>query len=98
MSDDLASFVKRNQKFLKLGDGETFTGAYMGFVIGFDPRNPEKEKVTYKFRPDDSEKNVFMSSGSVSLAQRMSKIAIGEVIQLTRHGMGTETSYEINPT
>lgn len=96
MDNSLDSFVKRNQKFLKLTDEESIKVIYRGFLLSADPRNPEKEKVTYKLQPVGGEKVLFMSSASVSLARRMAHISEGEMIVLTRHGEGTATSYEVN--
>lgn len=93
----LSAFVQRNKKFLKLGDEESITVTYMGFVVGVNPQDPEKEKVTYKLKPDGYDKPLFLSSASTSLAERMAKLSIGEVIQLTRHGLEKATTYEINP-
>ncbi len=97
MENSLDDFIKRNSKFLKLGDEETVTVTYLGFVIGVDPKNPDKEKVTYKFKREGFENPVFLSSASTNFANRMNKIGKGEVIQLTRHGLDTATTYEINP-
>lgn len=97
MDNDLNSFIKRNSKFLKLGDEESVTVTYLGFVIGVDPKNPEKEKVTYRFKREGYDNPVFLSSASTNFAARMAKISKGETIQLTRHGLETATTYEINP-
>jgi hypothetical protein len=93
--NELDSFVKRNQKFLKLLDNESFTGTYMGFVIGVDPNNPDKEKVTYKFLPQGLDNPVYLASASVSFAKKMSTIAKSTDVKITRHGIEKNTTYEI---
>ena len=95
MVGDLNSFIKRHSKFLKLADGETITVVYMGYVVGADPRNPDVEKVTYKLKPMDYENALFLGSSSVKLARQLKDISVGETIQLTRTGLGKETSYEV---
>lgn len=97
MENSLDGFIKRNKKFLKLGDEESMVVTYMGFTIVADPRDPDIEKVMYKFKPEGYDRPLFMSSSSTSFAERIKKLSIGEVIRLTRHGLEKATSYEINP-
>lgn len=96
MANDLNSYIERNQKFLKLADGESKILIYAGFATSFDPKNPEKEKVTYKFKTADSDKLKFLTSASIVLAQKMNKVSEGETIKLTRHGIETKTSYDVD--
>lgn len=95
MAKSLDQFVKGNRKFLKIAEGETFTGTYLGYVIGPNRFDPEKEIVSYKLQPKDSDKPVVWNNGSTAVAVQMAKISQGEEIQITREGEGLKTKYTI---
>jgi hypothetical protein len=90
----LNQFVKDNSKFLRLADGESFEGAYVGYKIATNSYDPEKEMVVYKLRYEDG-KEVFWQTASCAVAKLFSKFKGGEKIVITRHGELTNTKYEI---
>ena len=94
MNETLTKFVKDNSKFLRLSDGETFTGTYVACKVTQSTYDPEKETVVYKLRYDDG-KDVYWQTGSCAVAKLFSKFKGGEKISITRHGELTKTKYEI---
>ncbi len=93
---DLNQFVKDNQKFLKLGDGDTFVGKFLSYSVGINRFDPEKEIVNYKFQYKDDEKTVFWGTGRMDVAMSFSKIKPGTMIKITRTGSDkNNTSYKI---
>lgn len=93
---DLKSFVKDNMKFLKIQAGETFTGVYLGYVIGPNRFDTEKEIVSYKFKYTDSEKTIVWNNGSTKVANQMAGFSQGETLEIKRSGSGpSDTKYEI---
>lgn len=96
MSDKtLSQFVKDNSKFLRLADGESFDGSYVGYKITTNNFDPDKEMVVYKLRYADDGKEVFWQTASCAVARLFSKFKGGEKIIITRHGALTKTKYEI---
>lgn len=96
MPKDLKTFVKDNQKFLKIKSGETFVGVYLGFAVGPNRFDPDKESVSYKFKYTDSEKTIIWNNGSTKVADMMAQFSQGETLQISRTGSGTnDTKYEI---
>jgi hypothetical protein len=93
-SKTLTQFVKDNSKFLRLSDGESFTGSYVGYKISANSYDPEKEIVVYKLKFEDG-KEVFWQTASCAVAKLFSKFKGGEKVVITRHGDGTQTKYEI---
>ncbi|HYF34339.1 MAG TPA: hypothetical protein VD994_03525 [Prosthecobacter sp.] len=97
MPKDLKTFVKDNQKFLKIKSGETFVGVYVNYVVGpnrFDPDG--KETVSYKFKYLDSEKTIIWNNASTKVADTMAQFSPGETLQISRTGSGpSDTKYEI---
>lgn len=94
---DLSSFIKNNQKFFKLGDGESFVGKYMGYSIGINRFDPDKEIANYKLIPDDSEKAIFWGCGRIDVAMEFNKIKPGTMVKITRTGSDkSNTSYKIS--
>jgi len=93
---DLNGFIKNNQKFFKLQDGETFVGKYMGYSIGINRFDPEKEVANYKLLPADSDKAIFWGCGRVDVAMEFNKIKPGTMISIKRTGSDkNNTSYKI---
>lgn len=83
---------------MKLQNGESFTGVYLGYAVGPNRFDPDKESVTYKFRYEDSEKNVYWNCGRTDVALMISKIKPGKMIRITRKGTDMkDTSYTIAP-
>lgn len=95
---DLSQFVKDNQKFLKLGDGDSFLGKYINYSIGINRFDPEKETVNYKLQYKDDDKTVFWNCGRMDVAQAFAKIKPGSLVRITRTGSEkNNTSYKIVP-
>lgn len=95
---DLNQFAKDNQKFLKLGDGESFRGFFVGYTIGISRFDPEKEVVNYKLKYEDGEKTIFWGSSRSDVASIFAKIKPGTLIKITRAGSDkSNTSYKITP-
>ena len=93
---NLTDFIKDNQKFFKLGDGESWTGTYLGYSIGINRFDPEKEVANYKLKPADSEKAVFWGTGRMDVAMAFSKMKPGAIVKITRTGSEkSNTSYKI---
>lgn len=93
---DLSSFIKNNQKYFKLQDGESFVGTYMGYSIGINRFDPEKEIANYKLKPTDSEKAIFWGCGRVDVAMEFNKIKPGTLVKISRTGTDkANTSYKI---
>lgn len=94
---DLNQFAKDNQKFLKLMDGESFVGNYLGYTIGISRFDPEKEVVNYKLRYQNSEKTIFWSSSRSDVAMMFAKFKPGTLIRITRYGTDkNNTTYKIS--
>ena len=95
MSKSLNEFVKDNSKFLKIDDGETFEGNYLGYKVATSQYDPDKEVVIYQLEFPDGKK-VFWQTGSTAVARVISNFKGGEKIKITRHGTGTGTKYDIS--
>lgn len=94
----LEQFAQDNQKYFKLGDGESFIGSYLGYSYGLSTFDPDKEIAIYKLRRKDSERNIFWQQGSAKIALAFSKLKPGSGVKITRTGSKKEnTSYTIEP-
>lgn len=94
MSKTLNDYVRDNSKFLRLANGESFKGSFVGYKVTTNTFDPEKEIVVYKLKYDDG-KEVFWQTASTAVARAFSKLKGGEVIQITRHGEGNATKWDI---
>ena len=90
----LNDFVKENSKFLKLGDGETFSGTYVSYKVTASKFDPDKETVVYKLKHLEGSE-VFFQTASIVVAHTLSAFKGGEAVTITRKGVGSKTSYEI---
>ena len=81
---DLTTWVKENSPYVRLKDGESMTGKYMGFSTVQDTFNPLKEKIRYHIEVDGKMK--FFDSGSSRLALVFDEIEKGKLITLTSEG------------
>lgn len=96
MSESLEDFVKKNSKFLRLNDGEEFTGTYMGFKVVPNSFDPDKDTVLYKLAYEDGQE-ISWQNGSTKVAREISPMEIGTKIIIKRTGEGTKnTKYEIS--
>lgn len=93
---NLEQFIKDNNKFFRLTDGEEWTGQYLGYNIGIDRFNPEKEIANYKLKSDGAEKAIFWGTGRIDVAQFFSKVKPGSRVKITRTGSDkSDTSYDM---
>ena len=90
---ELSSFAKRNSQFISLTDGESIEATYKSFKIGANTYQPDKEVVMYQFETEYGLKT--LRSGACGLARLFDNIQKGSKIRLTRHGMGNQTSYNV---
>lgn len=97
MSQELGEFIKNNSKFLKIQDGEDVTLIYKGYSIIPDRFNPGKETVQYLFLDPMANKTLPWAKSSTKVAAQMAKIEVDTLINITRMGEGTETTYRIKP-
>lgn len=88
----------KNSKFLSLADGETSRAFKTRSVQEVpDQRDPSKTKYLYTLEfelPDGSLTTKFFNSSSNRLLATMADL-MGKKIALQRHGVGTETKYEV---
>jgi len=91
----LQSWAKKNNKFLKLKDGETFKGVLKDAKPRVSSFDREKEVISYAFETPEGIK--YFDNGSPALAEKMSAY-IGKEIILTRRGEGPNTKYEVDIT
>lgn len=91
---DLDSYIKQNMKFLTIEDGESVQLIYKGYSIIPD-RFKGGETISYLFQYPDSEKTISWNKGSSRIAREMKKMAPGDLLQITRNGVGFETKYRI---
>jgi hypothetical protein len=93
---DLSSFIKNNQKFFKLQDGESSICTYLGYSIGINRFDPEKEIANYKLKPLDSDRPIFWGCGRMDVAMAFNKIKPGTTVKISRSGTDkSNTSYKI---
>ena len=88
----LESWAKKNNKFLKLKDGESFKGILKDAKPRVSSFDREKEVISYAFENQEGIK--YFDNGSPALAERLSAF-IGKEVTLTRRGEGTTTKYEV---
>lgn len=84
--------------FLKFSDGPV-EGEFVGITV--EP-NPFKKAPTdpdqilrYTFLIDGKEKSLASGSNRLFSAFRREKVKEGDVIRVTRHGLGRDTDYEV---
>ena len=95
MVKNLNDYVRDNSKFLRLEDGEFFEGVYVAYKVVTSKFDPDKETVVYKLRYDDG-KETYFQTASVAVAKTLGKLKGGEKIIIKRHGIGTNTKYDIS--
>lgn len=91
----LAEWSKKNSKFIKLDDKETFVGKFIGysFMLGKDG----KEVPVYKFKTSEGDEKLLQSTSKalVKAFDDNGTYKVGTVVSITRHGLMAETTYEI---
>ena len=84
----------KNSTFLKLGDGESFTGTLQSAKPVTSRFDREKEVMQYQFELEDGSEKLW-ENGSTRVCEELSDL-IGEILKITRRGEGNETKYEIS--
>ena len=79
-----------------MDDGETIEAVYRGYKIGVNSFDPEKEMAFYKLVvvQDGEEVTKLFKSMSGKAARFFDPLADGQRVKLTRHGKGSETTYD----
>lgn len=95
MSNDLNSFIKKNRKFIKIKDGESYSGIYRGYKIHPSRFDMSKDTVSYMFEDIETGKILPWDSNSGWVAIEMIKYKEGDLLVLTRVGDGTSTKYTV---
>lgn len=92
----LKDYSKKNSKFLKLEDGESFIGTYLGYSMTFNKMSG-KEVPIFKFKDEEGQEK-FLQSQSGFLChffdEDSNESKVGDVIKITRIGTGMNTKYQ----
>ena len=83
---------RKNSKFYKLYDGESFTAKLKDMKAIPSKFDPEKEVIRYTFEEQDGS-NKYWENSNGKLLEQMTAL-IGKVIQVVRSGEGPQTKYE----
>lgn len=83
----------KNSKFIKIADGESYTGILKECKAVPQQRDPEKETYRYSLLGEDGAVK-FLESTSNGLLRKMADV-MGKKIQIVRDGEGPETRYEV---
>ena len=93
----LNEFAKKNSKYIKLKDGESFSGKFLGYKFGEDMNG--NETVIYNFKEGEGNEKKLQSSGQ-TLASFFDEVdGPGHpegVYKITRSGEGRETRYRVS--
>ncbi len=84
MTDELDNFIKNNQKYVSLLDGDSYTGIYQGFVMGINSFG--NESVFYRFKSVGGDKIVTWQSAQPAVAMKMKNFKVGDCLKITRQG------------
>ena len=93
---ELGDWAKKNSKALILDDGESVEATYLGFKIGVNPFDDEKEIAFYKLEvvQDGETLTKTFKSASARAARFFDGLEKGTRVRITRHGLQNETKYE----
>lgn len=86
---ELGKWGKANNKYITIGDGETFEGVFEGARITQSTFNPEQETIQYKLD------GKLFNSASRRLADDMDNVPIGKKVRITRTGTQRKTKYKV---
>lgn len=92
----LNDWAKKQSKTIILDDGETLDAVFHNFRIGPNPFDPEKDIVFYTLgivQEGEVVKKIFKST-SGKAARFFDECAPGQRVRMTRHGTGSETTYD----
>ncbi len=92
--EEIDQFIKENQKFLALEDGESVTFRLVDYrATTKDFRGQERKIIKYSCEFEDGSQKIF-ENGSPGLAKRMRDL-LHKVVILSRDGVGLETKYTV---
>lgn len=89
--EQMRATAKENSPFIRLADGEKFRGTCVSCEKAKNLQDPTKFTYLYTFNVNGKEK-FFKTSSNVFL-DKMSNL-MGKLVEIERHGEGTETKYE----
>ena len=91
----LNDFKRKNSKFIKLSDGESFVARYNGYSMMFN-KLTSKDVPVYKFQTEDGEKFLQSQSGKLCafFDEDEGSAKKGQVVKIKRVGIGMQTNYE----
>jgi len=91
----LSQFADKSNRWVKLTDGGTFEGEYLGYVFMLNQSGTEVP--CYRFKGSDGEEKMLQTQSS-SLCQFFDedrgKGKVGETVKIRRSGLGLETRYK----
>ena len=93
---NLKQWAKENSNWLKLDDGETFHGQYLGYSFAINQNG--KEVPCYKFKDMQGNTKTLQSVSQVLINlfdEETGKFKKGDSIRITRRGLEKETKYEV---
>jgi len=94
MSDDLDKFINENTKFLKLEDGESWKGTYLGSKVIPNKFDTEKKTVEYQLGTKEGY-GLTWTNGSIRVARAFKEITETDTVSIKRIGIGQNTTYEV---
>lgn len=94
---DLIKWAKENSQFLKLDDGESMNLKFVEVVTSLNQEG--KPMLAFKFQTMEGDKKILQSKSMVLCRAFTDNgpFKKGDNIILTRHGMKTNTTYEVKP-
>ena len=92
--EQVREWAKKNSKFIKLADGDSFKGKLKDFKAIPDHFNPDKEVIRYTFEMEDGQLK-YWDNGRASVVEAMAGF-VGKLVEVWRRGEGkNDTSYEV---
>ena len=91
---ELSDFAKKNSKFIKITDGESFTGVYQGYMMTLDKQGVKKP--TYEFLIDGQVKYFTSASGFLAneFDSEKGKYKKGQRVKIVRIGNPPSVLYQ----
>lgn len=86
----LKDWADKQSPYIKLNDGESFVGQYLGFK---EVSGQFGKAIRYTFLVDSEEK--LFEKSSMQVAYAMDEIPENGFVRITRYGEGNKTKYEI---
>lgn len=93
-SEEMKKWAEKNQKFIKLSDGQVFVGWLKEAKPTISRFDPEKEVIRYTFTDADGNEK-FFENGSPRLCEELSEYVGGGKVTIFREGDGPKTRYVV---